>query len=124
MTWRLYCSGGGPLVEVMPDERYSGMWRIRTRDGRLSDMVNLARAKDAARLVARDENPALHDVAKLHWKKDSGKSRQEGPTARTRSCCRRRWRMSSPTTPPSGGKLRQWEAIGIGRASWYRHGKP
>jgi len=82
MTWRLYCAGRGPLVEVMPDERYSGMWRIRTRDGRLSDTVNLARAKDAARLVARDENPALHDVAKLHWKKDSGKSRQEGPTAR------------------------------------------
>jgi hypothetical protein len=28
------------------------------------------------------------------------------------------------TNPPNGGKLRQWEAIGMSRASWYRHGKP
>jgi hypothetical protein len=28
--------------------------------------------------------------------------------------------------PPIGGKVRQkpWEAIGMSRASWYRHGKP
>ena len=28
------------------------------------------------------------------------------------------------TSPPSGGKLRQWEAIGMSRAGWYRYGKP
>jgi hypothetical protein len=28
------------------------------------------------------------------------------------------------TIPPDGGKLRPWEAIGMSRASWYRHGKP
>jgi len=28
------------------------------------------------------------------------------------------------TNPPNGGKLRQWEALGMSRASWYRHGKP
>jgi len=26
--------------------------------------------------------------------------------------------------PPRGGTVRQWEALGMSRASWYRHGKP
>ena len=31
----------------------------------------------------------------------------------------------NPNDPPDGGKMRrQWEAIGMSRASWYRHGKP
>jgi len=28
------------------------------------------------------------------------------------------------TSAPDGGKVRQWEALGMSRASWYRHGKP
>jgi hypothetical protein len=34
--------------------------------------------------------------------------------------------MNSLNNPPIGGKLRQkpWEAIGMSRAGWYRHGKP
>ena len=34
---------------VVPDEKYPRMWRVRSPDGRLSDMVNLTGAKDAAR---------------------------------------------------------------------------
>src|ERR1700732_3033760 len=30
----------------------------------------------------------------------------------------------SPTCAPDGGKVRPWEAIGMSRATWYRHGKP
>jgi hypothetical protein len=32
----------------------------------------------------------------------------------------------SPTCPPNGGEIRQqpWDAIGMSRATWYRHGKP
>jgi hypothetical protein len=41
-----------PLVRVVPDAAYSGMWRIRHPDGRLSDIVNLTRAKDAATSIA------------------------------------------------------------------------
>src|SRR5262245_46499117 len=26
--------------------------------------------------------------------------------------------------PPNGGKVRPWEAAGMRRSSWYRHGKP
>src|SRR5262249_55675154 len=34
-------------VAIVPDERYSGMYRLKRTDGTLSDMVNLTRAKDA-----------------------------------------------------------------------------
>ena len=33
--------------KVVPDAAHRGMWRVRWPDGRLSDMTNLARAKDA-----------------------------------------------------------------------------
>ena len=36
------------LCSVVPDERYAGMWRVKYTDGRMSDMVNLSRARDAA----------------------------------------------------------------------------
>jgi hypothetical protein len=40
------------LLQVAPDLTHSGMWRIRHPDGRLSDLVNLSRAKDAATSLA------------------------------------------------------------------------
>ena len=40
------------IVSIAQDEKYPTMWRIRSPDGRLSDMVNLTRARDAARSVA------------------------------------------------------------------------
>jgi hypothetical protein len=39
------------LLVVVPDEDYPGMWRIQA-GGELSDMVNLSRARDAARSAA------------------------------------------------------------------------
>jgi hypothetical protein len=35
----------------VPDETYPGMWRVLS-GGRLSDMLNLSRAKDAAVAIA------------------------------------------------------------------------
>jgi hypothetical protein len=32
---------------VVPEAAHRGMWRVRWPDGRLSDMTNLTRAKDA-----------------------------------------------------------------------------
>jgi hypothetical protein len=49
---RLVVQGGGrsaPFVDVVPDGKYAGMWRVRLPDGALSDMMNRARARDAAR---------------------------------------------------------------------------
>src|SRR5262249_44335053 len=41
-----------PLLHVVPDTPYPGMWRIRSPDGRLTDMASLTRAKDAAVSIA------------------------------------------------------------------------
>lgn len=38
--------------EIVPDEKWPGMWRIRHPNGTLSDMANLSRAKDAAMALA------------------------------------------------------------------------
>jgi hypothetical protein len=57
LSWRrangrlfLFCGNNDDhLAIVEPDSKYPGvMWRIRFPDGRLSDMANLTRAKDAA----------------------------------------------------------------------------
>ena len=43
-------------ISIRPDSRWPQMWRVH-QDGRVSDMVNLARAKDAGlswALVGRD----------------------------------------------------------------------
>ena len=39
---------GRLLATVVPDANHAGMYRVRTPDGHLSDMVNISRAKDAA----------------------------------------------------------------------------
>jgi hypothetical protein len=51
-------SGRGPLQMafegyiVVADKEWSGMYRVRRPDGSLTDMVNLTRARDAARTFA------------------------------------------------------------------------
>jgi hypothetical protein len=40
-------------VSIVPDAKWPGMYRLRFADGRLSDMLNLTRARDALR-VARE----------------------------------------------------------------------
>jgi len=36
------------VMRIVRDQKYSDMWRVEFPDGKLSDMVNRARAKDAA----------------------------------------------------------------------------
>src|SRR5437773_10416272 len=51
LTWkgeRLFRGGTNAGLSVVPDGKHPGMWRVRYPNGRLSDMVNRARAKDAA----------------------------------------------------------------------------
>jgi len=49
---------GGPVMATVEADANSGMWRVRF-GGKLSDMGNLSRAKDAAiSLVLRDLNAA------------------------------------------------------------------
>ena len=41
--------------KVVPDEAHPGMWRVRWPDGRVSDMTNLTRAKDAVTFFIETE---------------------------------------------------------------------
>jgi hypothetical protein len=43
---------GKPIMTIVPDAKYPSMWRVRLLDGRLTDMVNRTRAKDAAIAIA------------------------------------------------------------------------
>jgi hypothetical protein len=56
LAWRgnSLCVGGKgePVVSIVPDRKYPQMWRVKYPDGRLTDMVNLSRARDAARGIA------------------------------------------------------------------------
>lgn len=40
--------GKRKLVRIVVDQKYPSMWRVELPDGRLTDMVNRTRAKDAA----------------------------------------------------------------------------
>jgi hypothetical protein len=58
LQWKgdaLYLYGKGcAVVRIVSDKTYAGMWRVELPDGRLSDMVNRARAKDVALSIACD----------------------------------------------------------------------
>jgi hypothetical protein len=87
---------GTELARVVPDEKYPGMWRVRS-DGRLSDMVNLTRAKDAAATMAlailNRSDDVLFDVG--HGT-EKGKTNSEGLAA----------------TPVAGAPPRAQEVVG------------
>jgi hypothetical protein len=62
LTLRL--KSGRLLVTVEPDSKWPKMYRVRTQDGRLTDMVNLTWAKDAAiALACADLNKRGHDIS-------------------------------------------------------------
>src|SRR5262245_40384758 len=64
-----YGRSAKPLLHVVPDKTYAGMWRVKYRDGSLSDMANLTRAKDAGRANA---------LTILHGKSERSISAAEG----------------------------------------------
>jgi len=68
------------LARVRPDEKYPTMWRIHWPDGEVSDMVNLTRARDAARVLARKKYPRLPHDDLLRW--DTGESAAAGDVVR------------------------------------------
>jgi hypothetical protein len=60
---RLRLVTGRLLATVEPDGHWVGMYRVRFRDGHLTDMVNLTRAKDAAvSLALADLNTARRAI--------------------------------------------------------------
>ena len=63
-----YGSSEHPIAEVISDATWPSMWRVAWPDGRLSDMVNLTRAKDAAVVIAERGPPARNHL-RLRWKR-------------------------------------------------------
>jgi hypothetical protein len=67
--WTLHQGRAGPaLVAARPDDRWAGMYRIVLPDGRRSDLLNLARARDsalafAAALLEEEERSAARASA-------------------------------------------------------------
>jgi hypothetical protein len=76
-----YGAARAPLARIAPDDTYPTMWRIVWPDGRMSDMANRARCKDAAAAIC-ELGPPTRDRRLLHWKKNAPERPPEGRTAR------------------------------------------
>jgi hypothetical protein len=63
--YRLYIGKTFTGVSVHEDAKWPGMWRVHGKDGTVSDMVNLTRAKDAAVSYARPRG--LGGTEKISW---------------------------------------------------------
>lgn len=69
--WKLYIGTRFTGVTVVPDDRWPEMWRVR-HEGRLSDIVNLTRAKDAALSWARADGIQINIDHTPSWKTARG----------------------------------------------------
>ena len=66
-SWRLYINSRSTGITVWPDHRHPSMWRIHAA-GRVSDIVNLSRAKDAAVTWARPRGLGGTEMARWHYR--------------------------------------------------------
>jgi hypothetical protein len=100
------------LVQVVRDTTHPNMWRMVWPDGRLSDLSNLTRVKDAAEVICAN-GPPERDPQRLRWRPD----RSDGPReARTRA---------RPPRPHSGPVARRWgyraPESKPGKTAWEAH---
>jgi hypothetical protein len=56
MAFRLFIGRRSTGIEIRPHRRYAHMWRVCWQDGQVSPMGNLARAKEAALVFARQQS--------------------------------------------------------------------
>jgi hypothetical protein len=56
-------------IELRPDHKYPTLWRIHAANGQISDMLNLARAKNAAVAWARSRGLSGSEI--VQWKENS-----------------------------------------------------
>jgi hypothetical protein len=86
-----------PMATIIPDDRWPGMWRISWPDGRLSDMANLSRVKDAA-IALCERGPPTRDSRRFDWGKDRRETGLAASPIRQNSSTLSRW--------PSAGEPR------------------
>jgi hypothetical protein len=77
-----YGSAQTPLVRIVPDAVYPNTWRVIWPDGRVSDLANISRIKDAAMVICT-HGPPPRNPQRLHWKLDRSNSPPEAPYARS-----------------------------------------
>jgi hypothetical protein len=68
-----YGSARTPLVLIISDAIYPNMWRMIWPDGRISDLANLSRIKDAAAAIC-ERGPPARNPQRLHWEQDRSES--------------------------------------------------
>jgi hypothetical protein len=68
-----YGHAQAPPVRVVPDTLYLDMWRMVWPDGRLSDLANLSRIKDAAAVIC-ERGPPPRNRRRLQWKIERSES--------------------------------------------------
>ena len=69
-AWKLfYGHSRKPIVSVVPDNQWPGMWRIAWPDRAPSDLTNLSRARDAALRWATMQTSARRPQ-RLHWRRE------------------------------------------------------
>jgi hypothetical protein len=90
-----------PFALVKPDEEWSdrGMYRIHWPNGSVSDIVNLSRAKDAARLIAQRRHPECNKPTLFKWK--VGENAEEASPMRRSAMTA----APPPMTPPKSSVL-------------------
>jgi len=76
-----YGTARAPLARAVPDDRYPSMWRIAWPDGRVSDMTNLTRARDAAAAIC-ERGPPARNRRLFRWERDTSRRPPEARTAR------------------------------------------
>jgi hypothetical protein len=79
-TFQLYYGSTLLAFLVVPDSVYPSMYRVKWPDGRLSDICNLSRAKDAAVACAERGPPRRRDTRMFRWK--AWRAVRAGPLAR------------------------------------------
>jgi hypothetical protein len=83
-AWCLhYGSAQSPIVVVVPDGRWPGMYRVAWPNGQLSDFVNLSRAKDAAAAICLRDSPE-RNWRLFRWKLNQPETHANGASPRLR----------------------------------------
>ena len=77
-----YGNALSPLVRIVADGVQADMWRMSWPDGRLSDLANLSRIKDAAVAIC-ERGPPARDRRRLNWKQNRLKTTVAVPPMRS-----------------------------------------
>lgn len=82
-TYTLHCGRARTvLARLVPDPAHPNLWRVQLPGAILSDSINLARARDAARTIAARCQPDL-DSRLFQWKQNQHETTAEAPPVRS-----------------------------------------